>query len=697
MKKIQPYHFCVSAPKLCHFLPFAVSLILLQTVFFGASAQGEWKWAHYWTGSGGDLNNVFNNITNTAFDEDGNIYVYGTMGGNARLDGEMLMFSDNSTVITTSEHSILLAKFDTLGTMLWYKVIKCNSDYWSFPKWMTVKNDRIYITGITGMWGDYDYWLYYIDTLITKADVLSLQASERKPPYKHSRWTFFSQLDLDGNRIEDHFVETYTRQYYENGNNLVRSVRPICTDEYANPTPMHIDNEGNTYLFAPFDYAGNEEDPYTVVIDGDSSKMYDLYLPGSSCGNSSLQNAMLYKFTPNWELEFTKLMVQNTEGIATSWELAHDSINPLYYVYPEWLSYDQEGNMYVSGFLMLGLSFYGASLHQYPVHIFFDSLHYATIIDMSGTRRLNFVLKYNSDGDILWCNQIYTKGHPTNYQQFSHGEFFGNCYHNNSLYIIGRGCSALDENVGIFFDSTCTMRLHSPQDIDRTNVGFFVRYDATTGCYDNHGVVPAIEGNSSSSPGSVLTVINNRVFALSLYKQFSYDPAIIQWSTDGNFISHIPYSTGQSKLGAVNANHNGTLLVDLVAFSPVTFSNTVIANCNNQPNSNAVFALYHNPEWATPFIPDDTVAIDEYCQKRENSIYLYPNPTDGKTAVCGYLWDYQNVELFDLRGRKLDEYAAARNFDSGPVFDLTPYPAGTYLVKINFNRGVSVVRKVVKK
>ena len=28
--------------------------------------------------------------------------------------------------------------------------------------------------------------------------------------------------------------------------------------------------------------------------------------------------------------------------------------------------------------------------------------------------------------------------------------------------------------------------------------------------------------------------------------------------------------------------------------------------------------------------------------------------------------------------------------------DLSPYPAGTYLVKINFNRGVSVVRKIVR-
>ena len=105
-----------------------VATFAILFITLAAPAQGEWKWAHYWTGSGGDLTNIFNNITNTAFDEEGNVYVYGTMGGNARLDGDMLMFSSNSDVITTSEHSILLAKFDTLGTMLWYRVIKCNRD-----------------------------------------------------------------------------------------------------------------------------------------------------------------------------------------------------------------------------------------------------------------------------------------------------------------------------------------------------------------------------------------------------------------------------------------------------------------------------------------------------------------------------------------------------------------------------------------
>ena len=675
---------------------FIASVIVLFTLPT-ASAQGEWKWAHYWTGSDGSLisNDIFNNITNTAFDEEGNVYVYGTMGGNARLDGEMLMFSSNSTVITTSERSILLAKFDTLGTMLWYKVIKCNSDYWSIPKWMTIKNDRIYITGTTGMWGDYNYWLYYIDTLITKADVLSLPESERKPPYKRSRWTFFSQLDLDGNRIEDHFVETYTREYYENGNNYIRGVRPICSDEHTILAPMHVDDSGNVYLFARLDYAGNEEDPYTVVIDGDSSKTYDLYLPGSSCGSTGLYNMMFYKFTPNWELGFAKLVVQNTEGIAVSWEYGRDSINPQYHIYPEWLSYDQEGNMYVSGFVKLGLSVYGADLHQYPVHIYFDSLHYATISDRSGTRKLNFIIKYNNAGNIVWSNQIFTVGDITG-PSYSYAEWRGSCIDNDYLYLLGDAGYYLGSSSNIFFDNESNFLQRFAPD---GSISFFVKYNKSTGQYLSQGIVPAFEAVASKTPA----IISNRVFATASFNN-SGNILLTEWRNDGLVINkdtiHCTNSNVNSNVyrsQGLTANDNGYLLTSLISYSPVTFSSDVIANCDNPGGSHAVFALYHNPEWTTPFVPDDTVAIDEYCQKRENSIYLYPNPTDGKTTVCGYLWGYQNAELFDLRGRKLDEYEAARNFESGPVFDLTPYPAGTYLVKINFNRGVSVVRKVVKK
>ena len=97
-----------------------------------------------------------------------------------------------------------------------------------------------------------------------------------------------------------------------------------------------------------------------------------------------------------------------------------------------------------------------------------------------------------------------------------------------------------------------------------------------------------------------------------------------------------------------------------------------------------------------PFVPDDSVGIDEYYQNREREIYLYPNPTDGHTTVCGYMYGYRSIELLDLQGRKLATLLDSPHGTSLPVIDLSPYPSGTYLVKINFERGVSVVRKVVR-
>ena len=653
--------------------------ILATTALFAisssASAQGEWKWAHYWTGSGGDLNNVFNNITNTAFDEDGNIYVYGTMGGNARLDGEMLMFSNNSDVITTSEQSILLAKFDTLGTMQWYRVIKCNRDYLSVPKWMTLKNDRIYITGMTGMWGDRNYWLYYIDTLITKEDVLNLPESERKPPYKRSCWTFFSQLDLDGNRIEDHFVEGYSRQYYPHGNDSIRSVDPIYSPERYTPTPMHVDEVGCVYLFARFDYKGEEEDPYTIVIDGDSSRTYDLYLPGSGCGNSYLHNAMIYKFTPNWELEFAKLMVQNTEGIATPWDLAGDSINPQYFIYPEWLSYDQEDNMYVSGYVNLLLSVSGASLHQYPVHIYFDSLHYATIDDQSGTRRLNFVLKYNTDGDILWCNQIYTKGGISGSSN-SYAEWRGSCIDNDHLYLLGGGSYASGSGANIFFDneSNFLRRFASTG-----SICFFAKYDKVSGQYVSQGIIPAYAAVASKT----LAVINNRVFATASFNN-SGNVLLTEWRNDGLVIRTDTINCVSSDLHrsqGVVANDKGYLLSSLISYDPVTFSDDVAAECDNPGRSHAVFALYHDPSFAEPY-----VGINHY-DEDVASIKVWPNPTSNILYVESDSSPIDCVTIMDLNGRIIMKEKVG---DNSFVVNAARLPAGLYLLETVCKGQVSI-------
>ena len=109
-----------------------------------------------------------------------------------------------------------------------------------------------------------------------------------------------------------------------------------------------------------------------------------------------------------------------------------------------------------------------------------------------------------------------------------------------------------------------------------------------------------------------------------------------------------------------------------------------------------MFALYHDPEFTQPFVPDDSVGISDYLDKRESDIYLYPNPTSGEAVVCGYMYGYRSIELLDLQGRKLATLLDSPHGTDVPEIDLSPYPSGTYLVKINFERGVSVVRKVVR-
>ena len=142
-------------------------------------------------------------------------------------------------------------------------------------------------------------------------------------------------------------------------------------------------------------------------------------------------------------------------------------------------------------------------------------------------------------------------------------------------------------------------------------------------------------------------------------------------------------------------NNQGYALFTVPMKGNIAFSEDVVIN-GDAEHSSAVFALYHDPRFAEPFVPDDTVDIAEYQHNRESDIYLYPNPTNGEAIVCGYMYDYRSIELFDLQGRKLADLAESHDGTSLPIIDLTPYPAGTYLVRINFNRGVSVTRKVVK-
>ena len=661
--------------------PFLAFVLLIAT----ATAQGEWKWAHYWSGQDGSYSNYFNYIANTAFDDEGNLYVYGSMGNNPIVDGEPFEFCSQPMPLSQNVRSTLLAKFDTLGNMLWYKVVK-SSEGTADAVWMEVRDDRIIISGSTFALEGVEYyynstWLYYMDTLITGTQVHNIPSEERQFPFRPGRYTFFATLDKDGNLLESHFVEAFTRELHPNGSTYIQAPECLCS-HMAGTCPFHVDSQGNIHVFTYFSYGGTEDYPYTIVVDGDTNRMYNLFLPGNT--DMAISNAMHYKFTSAWTLDFAHLLVPHTDGIATPYELTGDSINPQFECHLYGLSFDVEDNMYLSGGIKLGLNSvsYGGNLHDYPVHIWWDDSHYLTINDISSAESANFVIKYDTDGQVVWSNQISTRGewNPDNSESSSRAYWFGNVIDDNYLYIIGTGGYGSDAL--IYFDSE-NEYLQSTIGTNK-DIAFFARYDAITGNYLNHGIVPGVESifERQAQP----SVIENKVLALAADAVLQ-NHSLVMWGNDGTFLQRdILYSSQRLQKTSVCTSEEGYIAVCMMTLGPVTIENDLTVNCSSG-RSSAVIAMKHDPELLVPY-----VKVPEY-KSPSLKLRLWPNPASSFISVdCGDMQP-KTILMFDENGKELRRISCNNNL---AVISLVGFPAGTYLLKAVSSDGTTAVGRFVK-
>ena len=660
--------------------PFLAFVLMIAT----AAAQGEWKWAHYWTGTDGTYTSYYNYITNTAFDDEGNLYVYGSMGNNLIIDGDFFEFCSQPMPLSQNAPSILLAKFDTLGNMLWYKVVK-SSEGNADALWMEVKGDRIIISGSTDALEDVEYyynskWIYYLDTLITGTQVHNIPAEERQFPFRPGRYTFFATLDKNGNLLENHFVEAFTRKLHPNGPVYVQAPEWLC-ERAVGTCPFHVDAQGNMYIYTWLQYDGYEEDPYTIVVDGDTNRTYNLFLPGST--DRAIDNAMLYKFTPEWTLDFAHLLMPHTDGIATPYELTGDSINPHFDCFLYGLSFDDEDNMYLSGRIELGLktSSNGGNLHNYPVHIWWDDTHCLTINDISSAGSANFVIKYNTDGQVVWSNQISTRGewNPDNPESSSSAYWYGNYFYNNCVYIIGVGGYGSDALV-YFEDEDNYLQLAIGTNKD---IAFFARYDATTGSYLNQGIVPGVESRFEKQGQP--SVIENKVLALVVFAQ--QNNASVMWGNDGTFLQRdILYSSQRLQKTSVCTSEEGYIAVGMMTLGPVTIENALTVNCSSG-RSSAVIAMKYDPELLVPY-----VKVPEY-KSPSSQLRIWPNPASSFiSADCGDMLS-KTILLFDENGRELRRISCSNTLT---VISLVGFPAGTYLLKAVSSDGATAIGRFVK-
>src|SRR5574344_576109 len=103
-----------------------IILIAIIIVSFNLYSQ---QWAKSYTGSEGSSTSFFNTVYNTVCDSQGNTYFVGTFGEGATFDGIPLL----DAPLYNNPQSLVIAKLDPNGNMLWRKAIKNESNYHVWP------------------------------------------------------------------------------------------------------------------------------------------------------------------------------------------------------------------------------------------------------------------------------------------------------------------------------------------------------------------------------------------------------------------------------------------------------------------------------------------------------------------------------------------------------------------------------------
>ena len=624
-----------------------------------AAAQGEWRWANSWSGNDGSGSLYHNKVISSAFDDDGNIYIFGNFGGNATLHDQQGWgyICDSTVVIPPSSPAMMLAKFDTLGNLLWRKAFKIPGTGGITPHDMVLKDEVLHLTGM--FFHDEDGFVQYWDTIfyaLAHGYMPEYPYMIKNPPYTRGYYTYFANFDLDGNLLEDHFVGALPR-IYNTYMGVVRQSMPLCYQI----SRMCVDSQGNTYLIADEKYYGREELPFYVVIDEDSARTYPLYFPGSSRDGAGIPNMVIYKFTPNWELAWAKPLIDHLE--LPSGELPLDSLLKATY-YIDGFSIDQDDNLYVSGKIEQ-LIIRGHSA-EYPTRFFMDDTHSLEITDTATWKRLAFVLKYDTAGNLLWDNQIFVRTS----EQFVTAQWSNHTINDNTIYIMGNTGSCLHEDGELFYFDSEENHL-SFDSIVRT--GFIVGFDKYTGKYKYSGI-PNENINTACSTNPKPAVIGDHVLGMFLHNAVYHDDAVL-CQFDSTCVFKREDTLGvfgnQTMPQKVEVDDRGHILVDLIAFGNVSFGNDFIYEISNSGRSNALFAYRYDPSILEPFpdgIPSHTIPLQ--------SLRLYPNPASTLVRIElpeGFT-DY-TVSLYDMQGHLAGIYRK-------DVIDVSALSPGIYTVNV---------------
>ncbi len=664
-----------------------ISLTFLLFYSLSSYSQGEWQWARSFSGQDDPINSgLYNQITRSVYDSQGNIYIAGTMGENAFLDND----ENLSEGPMMGYSSVLLSKFDPQGNLLWKRSIK-NSQYDSYTNWMEIVGDTsiVLLANSDSPGGNGGRRLWYLDTLI-----IGQYPNPPTYPLNGGGFSCFITFDLDGNKQSEFFLR---QRYYTLQGTLIGG--SLSFDKLI---PFHIDKNGYTYMCVNIDKPSNA-DSVRIVIN--NQKIFPL-------GDFSVSsNAWLLKFTPNFDLVWSKQLVRDTSGIGNE-----NSLLTNFSTYPTGITIDEDENLYLTGYIDHFRS--DDTSYYREVHL---GAGKKLILNDAGCDNLGFIIKYDTTGEPIWANQVFgeKKVNVDTSISSSYSTIISTSTinkDNHDLYILGYSFhslsyllngSILDSTIcKLYFDDTTQLRF----DVD-TSTGtpyahgiFFAKLNKETGRYISNGVTRGGTKNHNKKEASFVAR-NNQVIRKIIYTHHLngidtiYNTggvmypgfAIVRWKDDGELIEviNIPVfaDPGRTEDGNTIMNDNGDLFITGMYSNNISFGDISLNGSSGR--SNAFMAKYTDTTFLHPYLSTaEDIAIEN-----SNNLIIYPNPAYNEVNIKAQGEMIIDFSLYNMNGQLI----FMKNNPKAKTEKLSLFllPKGVYILKVRTEKNV-YSRKIIR-
>ena len=397
-------------------------------------------------------------VTDFQLDGEGNIYVVGHFdSGNTWLDGTDVDPVHFPCLMSSIYHGLYVAKLDSNGNRVWIKSLRTslkNDKYNGAQLRLSnlILKDSLLLFDVSIVGQIQNGYQMCVPPFVWFFDTLFTCPMTPDNPYEGSNYAIPDSLfqfpfnrysgsigdacitmDLEGNLIDYH-----TRQagYYDsyNGqikiNNVDITFAPCVMDSHNNRHFFCNTTEGNYTIFdddstkrlyVPFiDSANNignyipPSGPATILHKNDSISLLVHVIVDSDFNIISAKPVFSHVDNPQ---VFYHRASRNNQDVLIGIEIVGNNI-----------TIDNEDNIYFRAHLQThdmslirafkrGNTYLDSTggytpYHQptpvdYPYHIYLDSVHYITVENLQASQCIPFIIKYDSQGNILWCNQLY--------------------------------------------------------------------------------------------------------------------------------------------------------------------------------------------------------------------------------------------------------------------------------------------------